>query len=98
MLKIEPHMMEVHKPTRTISNAAIGIASISKAQLVGMSTCMLSPKNIAAPIKTMAIQETVRTIARLLTLPPMIEPIERPTSINSQYRPAMNVASSYPAP
>ena len=89
-LKILLHIIEVQRPQRTNSNAAIGTVTNVKEEPVntGIDTVVDLPRTTAATIHTIPNIVVPIIIERLDTFPPIKLPMKRPTSISNQYVPA----------
>src|SRR5574344_727718 len=89
-LKILLHIIDVQRPQRTNSNAAIGTVTNVNEEPVntGIDTVVVLPRTIAAMISTIPSVVVPIIIVLLDTLPPIKLPMKRPTSINNQYVPA----------
>lgn len=89
-LNIAPHITDVQSPQRIKNTAFIGICTE-----LNESVLESNPKNdtissfaqIPADISAIAIADVTASIVRLDTFEPIIPPTNRPTSINSQYKP-----------
>ena len=85
-LKMQLHMIDVHKPQSTNNRAAIGTITILNDVPVntGIETVVDLPRIMAKMMSIIPATVVIIIIERLETLPPMKLPMKRPTSIRNQ--------------
>ena len=88
-LKIEAHITEVQRPTKTKRRALIGtmtkLSSLFMISKIGIFTVIDFGVKIAARIRTIAVAVVQSINVREETLPAMKPAIKRPISMSSQY-------------
>ena len=89
ILKIPPHITDVHNPTRINAKIPTGTGAVIKVRVAqstpGILTITSEGKNIPSNTNTRQMADTVAICVRLDTLLANIPPSKRPTNMSNQY-------------